>query len=154
MPNYRRDKTPGATFFFTVAAAQRGGKILTDNIHLLRCAYLRTWQEQPFRCDAMVVLPDHIHAVWTLPEGDCDYSTRWRKLKSRFTRSLGQTMGRSLSKVMKNERGIWQRRFWEHRIRDADDYCHHLEYCRVNPVKHGLVEAAEDWPFSSFNRNP
>jgi putative transposase len=100
-----------------------------------------------------VVLPDHLHAVWTLPEADSDFSTRWRLIKSRFSRALGATGHRSASMLAKNERGIWQRRFWEHHIRDEADFAAHVRYCWGNPVKHGLVERAVDWPYSSIHRD-
>ena len=99
----------------------------------------------------MVVLPDHLHAVWRLPEGDADFPLRWRKLKARFGRSVGGSYRRSDSKIAKGERGLWQRRYWEHMIRDGDDWRRHVEYCWINPVKHGLVGAVRDWPLSSFH---
>ena len=97
-----------------------------------------------------MVLPDHLHAVWRLPEGDADFPLRWRKLKARFSRSVGGTYRRSDSKIAKGERGLWQRRYWEHMIRDADDWRRHVEYCWINPVKHGLVGPVRDWPHSSY----
>ena len=153
MSNYRRARVPGATYFFTVNLAERGGSLLTDHVDALRGAYLATSMEHPVICDAMVVLPDHLHAVWTLPEGDADFSLRWRKIKARFSRSVGVEVPRSASKVGKRERGIWQRRFWEHLIRDAADYRAHVEYCWGNPVKHGFVARAVDWPYSSIHRD-
>ena len=101
----------------------------------------------------MVVLPDHLHAVWRLPEGDADFPLRLRKLKARFGRSVGGSYRRSDSKIAKGERGLWQRRYWEHMIRDGDDWRRHVEYCWINPVKHGLVGAVRDWPLSSFHRD-
>ncbi len=153
MPNYRRLRIPSASYFFTVALADRQSQMLTDYIDDLRKAYARTMVRHPLVCDAMVVLPDHIHAVWTLPDGDSDYSERWRKIKHRFSRSVGLHLPRSNSKIAKRETGIWQRRFWEHTIRDEVDYKAHVAYCLGNPVKHGLVTKPADWPYSSIHRD-
>ncbi|MEM6311081.1 MAG: transposase [Pseudomonadota bacterium] len=133
--------------------------MLVDHIDALRMAVARTRAERPFHMDAFVVLPDHVHAVWILPEGDAAYSTRWRIIKSRFTRSvLGMVSAEhppyvSRSKRMKRERGIWQRRFWEHHIRSDEEYAACVRYCLTNPVKHELVERPEDWPYSSIHRD-
>ncbi len=153
MSNYRRFRVEGATYFFTVNLAQRDGTLLTDHIDHLRIAYAQTRLEHPFRCDAIVVLPDHLHAVWTLPAGDADFSERWRKIKARFSRALGGDYMRSPSKVNKRENGLWQRRFWEHCIRDEADFRAHVAYCWSNPVKRGYVERAVDWPYSSVHRD-
>ncbi|MGV6848317.1 MAG: REP-associated tyrosine transposase [Marinibacterium sp.] len=156
MPNYRRIRLPGASYFFTIALADRSSSLLTDRIDDLRGAYGATMRTMPVRCDAMVVLPDHLHAVWTLPPGDSAYSERWRKIKHRFTRMVGKTAHPtdvSPSKRRKRECGIWQRRFWEHTIRDENDYRLHVAYCWGNPVKHGLVASASEWPFSSIHRD-
>jgi putative transposase len=107
----------------------------------------------PFRIDAVVVLPDHIHAVWTLPSGDADFSTRWRLIKSYFAKSIPKGEPLSAARQARGERGIWQRRFWEHLIRDERDYSRHIEYCYINPMKHGLVGCVRDWPYSSFHRD-
>ena len=123
MPNYRRLRVPGATYFFTVNLAAEGGTALTDRIDLLREAYRLTAAEHPIRCDAMVVLPDHIHAVWTLAPGDADFSRRWQKIKGRFSHATGLRGSRSPSMVEKREAGLWQRRFWEHMIRDEGERC-------------------------------
>lgn len=151
MPSYLRPKVQGATIFFTVALACRGDDLLVREVARLRDAVRVTRSERPFWIDAWVVLPDHLHAVWTLPANDRDFSTRWRLIKSRFAMGLPEGTLRP-SHVIRGERGIWQRRFWEHHIRDADDFRAHVEYCRVNPVKHGLVARPEDWPFSSVHR--
>ena len=111
MSFYRRLRLPGATYFFTVNLAHRGDDTLVRHISHLRQAFRVTTAEHPIRCDAMVVLPDHLHAVWTLPEWDADYSTRWRKIKARFTHAVGIEMHRSQSKAAKRECGLWQRRF-------------------------------------------
>lgn len=156
MPNYRRARIPGASYFFTLALADRNSSLLTDRIDELRCAYAETVRVEPVFCDAMVILPDHLHAVWTLQPGDAGFSERWRKIKHRFSRKVGRTAHPtrlSASKIAKRERGLWQRRFWEHVIRDEADYRAHVAYCWGNPVKHGLVETAVDWPFSSIHRD-
>jgi putative transposase len=153
MSRYQRIYRSGATYFFTVNLADRRSHLLTDRIDLLRAAYRMTTLEHPVACDAIVVLPDHLHAVWTLPPGDADFSERWRKIKARFSHGVGQLMPRSASKVVKRETGVWQRRFWEHCIRDDADYASHVAYCWGNPVKHGVVERAVDWPFSSIHRD-
>lgn len=151
MSTYIRPRRPGASVFFTVALADRKGRLLVDHVAALRQVVRRTMAERPFRIDAWVVLPDHLHAVWTLPEGDADYSVRWRLIKARFSRDL--PVGRlRASHEARQERGVWQRRFWEHHIRDERDFAAHLEYCWFNPVKHGYVERPEDWQWSSVHR--
>ncbi len=152
MSHYKRLRVAGATYFFTVNLADRGQSLLVDRINTLRWAYAKTHAEHPIHCDAMVILPDHLHAIWTMPQGDSDFSVRWRKIKARFSAAIAEDFPRSDSKVIKRERGIWQRRFWEHMVRNADEYSTLMRHCRENPVKHGLVARAEDWAFSSFNR--
>ena len=152
MPNYVRPKVTGTTVFFTVNLADRSSTVLVEQIDALREAVRVTRQERPFGIEAWVVLPDHMHCVWTLPKGDGDYATRWRLIKSRFSRGLPKGRLRP-SHVRRDERGIWQRRFWEHHIRDEADYAAHVEYCWFNPVKHGYVDNPEDWPYSSFHRD-
>jgi putative transposase len=153
MPNYRRLCVPGATYFFTVNLAKRGGTVLTDRIDHLREAYRLTVAEQPIRCEAMVVLPDHIHAVWTLPPGDADISRRWQKIKGRFTHATGLRGAQSRSMEDKRDAGLWQRSFREHMIRDADEERRAIAYCLNDPVRHGLVVDATDWPFSTIHRD-
>lgn len=153
MSSYRRFRVPGATFFFTVNLAERGATALTDRIDLLREAYRVTAAEQPIRCAAMVVLPDHIHAVWTLPPGDADFSNRWRKIKARFTHASGLGGPQSRSMLEKREAGLWQRRFWEHMIRDADEERRAVAFCHADPVRHGLVTDPAEWPFSTLHRD-
>ncbi|SHH73829.1 REP-associated tyrosine transposase [Marivita hallyeonensis] len=148
MPDYRRPSLTGTPIFFTVNLAKRNSDLLVREIDLLRQAVRVTKRERPFHIDAWVVLPDHLHCIWRLPRGDQDYSTRWRLIKSRFSRGLPPGQLRP-SHMARHERGIWQRRFWEHHIRDEADYQAHLRYCWFNPVKHGLVTRPEDWPFSS-----
>lgn len=153
MSRYLRPRAPGASVFFTVALADRRSRLLVDEVATLREAVRMTRDERPFRIDAWVVLPEHMHCIWTLPEGDAEYSLRWKEIKTRFTKSVGLVGRRSESKVAKGEAGLWQRRFWEHHIRDERDFTTHLRYCWWNPVKHGLVERAVDWPYSSIHRD-
>lgn len=151
MPEYRRPRSHETPVFFTVALATRTSDLLTHQIDRLRDAVARTRAERPFGIEAWVVLPDHLHCIWTLPEGDRDYATRWRLIKARFSRGLAAGERRP-SHIARNERGIWQRRFWEHHIRDDRDMAAHLQYCWFNPVNHGLVQRPEDWPYSSVHR--
>jgi putative transposase len=153
MPNYRRAFVPGDCWFFTVNLLERRQTLLVDHIAALRESVAKARQSRPCTIDAFVVLPDHLHAVWTLPPGDADFSTRWRLTKSRFARLLPKQERRSDVRLARNERGIWQRRFWEHLIRDEADYARHVEYCYINPLKHGLVTRVRDWPHSSFHRD-
>ncbi len=152
MTDYRRNFLAGGSFFFTVNLAERHLALLTENIDKLRTAFRETRRHHPFTVDAMVVLPDHLHALWTLPEGDADFATRWRLIKSAFSRRLVTGEPISLSRAAKGERGIWQRRYWEHTIRDANDFARHVDYIHINPVKHRLVARVKDWPYSSFHR--
>ncbi len=152
MSMYRRLRVRGGTYFFTVNLADRSSTVLVDRIDALRRAFAETARELPFRTDAIVVLPDHLHAVWTLPRGDADFSTRWKRIKTRFTISVAPAPRGSHSKTARGEMGLWQRRFWEHAVRDADDHRRHVEYCWINPVRHRLVRRVADWPHSSFHR--
>jgi len=153
MPNDRRAFVPGGCWFFTVNVLERRKTLLVEHIGALRHAIIRTQQKLPFRIDAIVVLPDHMHAIWTLPAGDADFSSRWRLIKSGFARALPKLERLGPVRIARNERGIWQRRFWEHLIRDEADYARHIEYCYINPMKHGLVKRVRDWPHSSFHRD-
>jgi putative transposase len=153
MPNYRRAFVPGGCWFFTVNLLERRKALLVEHIDELRDAVEKTRERYPFVIDAIVVLPDHVHAVWTLPPGDADFSLRWRLIKSRFAQVLPKQERISDVRRARNERGIWQRRFWEHLIRDDADYARHIEYCYINPVKHELVSRVRDWPHSSFHRD-
>jgi len=152
MPDYRRNRVPGGTYFFTVNLLERRRELLTSHVEELRNAVRGVRRRRPFHIDAWVVLPDHLHCIWTLPPQDADFSTRWKEIKVTFARSL--PAGERLSPVrrVKGERGIWQRRFWEHTIRDDRDYARHMDYVHFNPVKHGHVACAADWPYSSFRR--
>ncbi|HOC65156.1 MAG: transposase [Sedimentisphaerales bacterium] len=157
MPNYIRRYKPGGTFFFTVVTHGRRRLFGTDRARsLLHEAVLAVKRERPFELVATVLLPDHWHCVWTLPEGDFDYSKRWGIIKSRFSRQWlavgGQDVPVSAARVQHRERGVWQKRFWEHKIRDERDFIRHVNYIHYNPVKHGLVRCPHDWPYSSFQR--
>jgi putative transposase len=151
MPRYVRAKIKGSVFFFTVVLAKRPSNLLLDQIDRLRQVYRTIQQRRPFETIAVCVLPDHVHALWALPEGDNDFSMRWSLIKSGFSRGL-DPMPRSASKVGKREKGIWQRRYWEHAIRDDADLERHVDYIHFNPVKHGHVTRVADWPHSSFHQ--
>jgi putative transposase len=150
--DYRRYFVPGGSYFFTVALADRSLPLLTENITGLRTAFRHVRTEMPFTIDAIVVLPDHLHTIWVLPPGDSDFSTRWKKIKAVFSRHLPDFEYRSVSRTQKGERGIWQRRFWEHALRDESDWRRHMDYIHFNPVKHGHVRCVADWVYSSFHR--
>lgn len=151
MPNYRRYRIPGGSYFFTVNLLQRhGNDLLIKEIDRFRDTILNVKQLRSFHIDAWVVLPDHMHCIWTLPPGDDDYTGRWRAIKAIFSRSLPHTERRSKVRIARGERGIWQRRFWEHAIRDNKDYSAHMDYIHYNPVKHGYVKQVVDWPLSTF----
>ena len=152
MANYRRSALKGGTFFFTVVLADQSSSLLVEQVDLLRDAVRQAKQERPFTIRAWVVLPDHMHCIWTLPQGDADYSTRWRDIKRRFSRALPKMEFVNANQMQRGERGIWQRRFWEHTILSDRDYEAHLHYVHLNPVKHGLVKHVKDWPYSSFHR--
>jgi putative transposase len=132
--------------------ADRRSRLLTEHIELLRSAFRYVQQRHKFTLEATVVLPDHLHAIWTLPEGDADFAVRWRLMKSAFSRGLPLGERRSQSRSRKAERGIWQRRYWEHTLRDENDFERHVDYINFNPVKHGHVAQVKDWPHSSFHR--
>ncbi|MGH8191269.1 MAG: REP-associated tyrosine transposase [Rhodanobacteraceae bacterium] len=152
MPNYRRAWTPGATWFFTVnLVTRRGNDLLVRRIDLLRECVARVKSLHPFRIDAWVVLPEHMHCIWTLPADDADYPMRWRLIKTRFSRRLPANEYRSATRAARGERGIWQRRYWEHMIRDETDMRRHMDYVHINPVKHGWTNRVVDWPHSSFH---
>ena len=149
---YRRANIEGGTYFFTVNLAERQRTLLIDEIDSLRQIVREVRQRHPFHVDAFVVLPDHLHALWTLPVGDADFAMRWALIKAGFSRRIAKTERRSLSRVAKGERGIWQRRYWEHLVKDDGDFEKHLDYIHYNPVKHGYVARAADWPYSSLHR--
>lgn len=152
MTQYRRPKIPGATWFFTVNLADRhNGPRLTENIDLFRTVMRNVKAAHPFTINAIVVLPDHLHCIWTLPPGDSDYATRWSLIKGGYSRALPLNETRAESRRKRGERGIWQRRFWEHMIRDDLDCRRHADYIHWNPVKHGWARRVIDWEYSSFH---
>jgi putative transposase len=152
MTTYRRNFVAAGSYFFTANLAERRLQLLTEHIELLRAAFRYARRRHPFVVDAIVVLPDHLHTIWTLPGGDRDFPVRWRLIKASFSRGLPQTEGIPASRLRKRERGIWQRRYWEHTLRDEDDFARRLDYIHFNPVKHGHVERVGAWPFSSLHR--
>jgi putative transposase len=151
MSQYRRAKIENGIFFFTLCLEDRRSDLLVRRIDRLRRIYGSVQRRLPFETIAICVLPEHLHAIWSLPEGDVDFSTRWSLIKSGFTRGLRACALRSASNLRRRERGIWQRRFWEHAIRDDADLAGHIDYIHFNPVKHGLVTRVGDWPHSSFH---
>src|SRR5690348_8545957 len=151
MPNYRRMRVPGGTYFFTVNLRDRSRCLLVEHIDMLRASFLATRAARPFEMLAVVVLPDHLHCAWRLPEGDTDNASRWSQIKAGFSRGLPAHEWRPARHAARRERGIWQRRYWEHLIRDDDDLRRHLDYIHANPVKHGHASRAADWPYSSFH---
>ncbi|MGN6151326.1 MAG: REP-associated tyrosine transposase [Lysobacteraceae bacterium] len=153
MPEYRRCRVPGGTYFFTVAIAERRRSLLTEHIYALCQAFRAARITRPFVVDAIVVLPDHLHCLWTLPPGDVDDSVRWAYVKSAFSMRMPPGERRRASRIAKRERGLWQRRFWEHRIADEDDFRRHLDDIHFNPVKHGHAASVSDWPLPSFHRH-
>lgn len=153
MPNYRRAWYPGGTYFFTVNLLERkGSNLLIHNIDVLRQVIRSVKQRHPFKIRAWVVLPDHMHCIIELPNGDTDFSTRWRLIKTEFSKSLPRTERLSAVRQRRGERGVWQRRYWEHLIKDETDYQAHMDYVHINPVKHRLVSRVSDWPYSTFHR--
>ncbi len=157
MPEYRRAFVPGGTFFFTLVTAHRRPFLTTlDARSALRSALADTARTRPFTIDAIVLLPDHLHCIWTLPPGDADFSTRWRIVKTtasrRYLASGGREARRSRSRVRHGERGVWQRRSWEHAVRDEPEFIGLCDYIHYNPVKHGWVKCPHAWPLSSFAR--
>ncbi|MFZ3002867.1 MAG: transposase [Undibacterium umbellatum] len=149
---YRRANVPGATYFFTVNLQDRKSQLLTENLDALRMAFRSVQQRYPFKIIAMVVMPEHLHAIWEMPQGDVDFSLRWSLIKAAFSKALPKQENISSSRENKRERGIWQRRFWEHMIRDDDDLEKHVAYLHYNPVKHGHVDQASAWPYSSIHK--
>lgn len=152
MSHYRRAKIEGGTFFFTVALADRSGDLLIREIDRLRRVYRSVQESHSFETEAICILPDHLHAIWSLPPTDHDFATRWNLIKAGFSRGL-PTAPRSDSKIVRREKGIWQRRYWEHAIRNDADLVRHVDYIHFNPVKHGLVSRVCDWPHSSFHQH-
>jgi putative transposase len=152
MPNYRRAWHLGGTWFFTLALQQRHhNPLLIQYIDVLRLAVARTRRDHPFTIHGWVVLPDHLHCIIELPLGDTNFSQRLRVIKSNFSRAIPATQIQNESRIRRGERAIWQRRFWEHLIRDQADFNAHMDYLHFNPVKHGLVKSVADWPYSTFH---
>ncbi len=151
MPRCIRAFVPGGTFFFTVGLLERRRRLLREYIDDLRAVFAAARARRPFTIDAIVMLPDHLHCLWTLPPGDCDFSGRWHEIKSRFSARIPKGERLSSRRQRKGERGIWQRRYWEHVIRDPHDFERHFDYIHYNPVKHGHVGHVGDWPYSSFH---
>ena len=152
MPNYRRLWVPGGTCFFTVNLLDRRRRLLVDHRDALRAAFGDARRAQPFDVLAMVVLPDHLHCLWRLPQGDADNAGRWSRIKAGFSRRVERGGGRSPSRVKRRERNLWQRRFWERLILDEGDLHRHIDYIHFNPVKHCHALRASDWPHSTIHR--
>ena len=151
MVRYRRNFLPGGTFFFTLTLRDRRSSLLVEHIDALRESFRVARERHPFIIDAIVIMPEHLHMVMTLPPDDTKYDTRLRFVKSRFTRALVQR-GVALARNARGEYNLWQRRFWEHTIRDDTDLQHHVDYIHFNPVKHGHTTRAVEWPHSSIHR--
>ena len=157
MSRYRRADLKGAAYFFTVVTERRQRILTNDDVReALRAAIIKVRSTYPFEINAWVLLPDHLHCIWTLPEGDADFSTRWRLIKREVTVAIGAQYFRvdfqTVRRSQKQQGTIWQHRFWEHLIRDDGDFAAHMDYLHFNPVKHGLVKTANEWPWSSFHR--
>ena len=157
MPNYRRWYISGGTYFFTAVTFQRRTFLTKDAVRgLLRDAIRKERVKRAFEIVAWVLLPDHMHTIWTLPTGDDNYSLRWQKIKEEFSRKYRAAGGsegqRNRSRRKKKERAIWQRRFWEHTVEDEEDLANCVDYAHWNPVKHGYVTRVRDWPWSTFHR--
>ncbi len=157
MPNYRRSRISGGTFFFTVVTFRRRPILdLPASRQALRDAIIDVRERYPFSIDAWVTLPEHLHCIWTLPEESSDFSLRWALIKSGFSkraRALFQIKDwKNDSKLKHRESTIWQRRFWEHQIRNEEEYQAYMDYIHYNPVKHGYVNKVLDWPHSTFYR--
>jgi putative transposase len=150
MVRYRRNFVPGGTYFFTLTLADRRSSALVAHVGMLRRAFRRARRERPFSIEAIVVLPDHLHAILTLPPNDADYSGRWRLIKTLFANGA-LAAGGTITRHRNGELALWQRRFWEHTIRNDDDFSRHVDYIHFNPVKHQLVSRVQDWPHSSFH---
>ena len=147
MSGYHRTHLAGGCYFFTVVTLNRAQIFIDEErVEVLRQSIRKVKAASPFEIDAIVILPEHLHCIWRLPEGDADYSSRWREIKKATSHQISTAIN------ARNERNVWQRRFWEHTIRDEQDWRTHLDYIHYNPVKHGLVSSPADWPWSSFGR--
>ena len=152
---YRRAFVPGGSFFFTVVTHQRRALFSsTESVEVLRNAFRTVRSTHPFEVEAMVVLPNHLHSIWTLPPDDTDFATRWRLIKTWFTKHCDPALRITpdVSRASRQEQALWQHRYWEHALRDENDFIRHVEYIHFNPVKHGLASSAIEWPYSSFHR--
>lgn len=157
MSRYRRSQTPGATYFFTVVTYRRQAILCDAPIReALRNAIAAVRAKRPFTIDAWVLLPDHLHTIWTLPPGDADFATRWAVVKRRVSVACGEDYRRAdwinSSKQKHRESTLWQRGYWEHQIRDENDFERHMDYIHFNPVKHGHCKQVSEWPYSTFHR--
>jgi putative transposase len=150
MVRYRRNRLQGGTYFFTVVLADRRSTLLVDHVIAPRAAFRVARQERPFVIDAAVILPEHLHVIFTLPQDDADFVARWRRIKGNFSSRL-LAAGSRIKRRGNGELALWQRRYWEHTIRDEEDFSRHVDYIHYNPIKHGLVERVRDWPHSSFH---
>lgn len=152
MTNYRRLFVPGGTYYFTVALADTTSSLLVERVDLLRHAVALCQKQRPFTINAAVILPAQLHMIWTLPADDADFSARWRFIKSTFSRHIPAAPDRPKSMIARAEKGIWQRRFWEHLIKDQDDYDMHDHLIATAPLRHGLVRDTKDWPLCSASK--
>lgn len=157
MSHYRRAKSPGSIYFFTVVSYRRRGILCDTNLRdTLRRAISEVRDKSPFTIDAWVLLPDHLHCIWTLPPNDADFSSRWSRIKRLVSLDCGNAYHRgewmTTSKKKHPESTVWQRRFREHQILDEKDFNRNMDYVHYNPVKHGLSKNVADWPYSTFHR--
>ena len=151
---YRRAFIKGGSYFFTVVTEQREPVFANESaVILLREAFRKVMEKRPFVINAVIVLPDHLHSIWTLPPDDTDYSTRWRLIKTFFSKRYDdkKTVIKK-NRINKNQKAIWQQRYWEHCLRDEKDFSRHVDYIHYNPVKHGYITLASSWPYSSIHR--
>jgi putative transposase len=151
MVRYRRNRVPGGTYFFTVTLEDRQSTVLVDHVGSLRAAFREARQERPFTIDAIVILPDHLHVIFTLSAKDADFSGRWRRIKGHFSSQM-IAAGVMVARHANGDLALWQRRFWERTIRDEGDFARHVDHIHFNPVKHKLVSRVQDWPYSSFHQ--
>ena len=158
MPNYRRTLIPGGTYFFTIVTHERRPWLILPHAReILRAAVIETRKRLPFTIHAWVLLPEHIHCLWTLPEGDQDFSKRWALIKRSVSKHACHLVTREGGvehhvRQRHRENPLWQQRFWEHAVRNDEDFKAHMDYVHYNPLRHGLVERVEDWPYSTFHR--
>jgi putative transposase len=158
MSHYRRSNTTGASYFFTVVSYRRQGFLCLPPVReALRAGIIAAQVKHPFEINAWVLLPDHVHTVWTLPEGDANFSVRWQTIKRMVSHQCKDLLHKpeymTSSKIKHGENTLWQRRYWEHQIRSDKDFENHVDYIHYNPVKHRLVERVEDWPYSTFHKH-